>query len=262
MINDFHKPSSAEEAVKIKREKGHSFYLGGGTKLNNGGEINKAESYISLENIGLKGIIKTGDKIKVGALETLQKLIDSPAIPEFIKAGALGESNRNIRNASTVGGTIASGKSYSTVLASLIAVDAEVETAEEGMLSVNEYVKSGMNSLILAVYLPVSDVKLYQNNQRKTANSRPEIIVAASVEKSSDSVSRAILVLGGISDRPIRLEKVENKLIDGSLKDADSVQDAVMDEIISLTEKKENGVYLNYISGVMAADCVGRCMRS
>ena len=102
---------------------------------------------------------------------------------------------------------------------------------------------------------------MHQNNQRKTANSRPEIVLAASIEKSGDSVTGAVIALGGVSKHPVRLSSTEKKLIDGSITNADDVQDSVMDEIVQYTEKSENGTYLNYLSGVMAADCVGHCMR-
>lgn len=262
MIKEFYKPSTTEEALKLKKEQSRAFYLGGGTKLNNRGEDCGAEAFISLENMNLKGILKVGDTLKIGAVETLQKLIDAPEIPEFLKTAALGESNRNVRNASTIGGVIASGKSWSTVLVALMAMDAHVETAEDGIISVCDYVKDKKESLILSVLLGESAAKMFQNNQRKTANSKPEIVMAASVVKKGNAVQKAILVLGGLTDSPIRLTSIESKLKDGTLADADSVQDAVMDLIVEYTEKKENGSYLNYISGVMAADCVGRCMRS
>lgn len=261
MIKEFFKPANVEEALKLKKEQSHSFYLGGGTKLNNSGEDYKAEAFISLENMNLKGILKTGDKMKVGAVETLQCLIDSPEISDFLKTAASGESNRNIRNASTIGGVIASGKSWSTVLIALMAMDADVETAEEGILSICDYVKNRKDSLILSVLLPLKEAGMHQNIQRKTANSRPELVVASLIEKSGDEVKKAVLVLGGISDIPMRLESVEKKIKSGELDNADAVQDVVMDEIVQYTEKCENGTYLNYLSGVMAADCVGRCMK-
>lgn len=261
MIKKFLNPSSTEEAREMKKENKNSYYLGGGTKLNNGGENLKADVYISLEGLKLTGIEKMSAKIKIGAMETLQNLIDSPIIPQFLKASALGESNRNIRNASTIGGEIAAAKSWSTTVAGLMAMEAEVETADEGILSVDDYIKNGKDSLIQNIYLPERTSSMYRNDQRVTANSRPEITAAASIEKSSGSISKAVLVLGGLADRPVRLYRVENQLMDGSLKNADAVQDAVMDEIVQYTEKREKGTYLNYISGVMAADCVGRCMR-
>ncbi|MDA3810109.1 MAG: FAD binding domain-containing protein [Spirochaetaceae bacterium] len=262
MIKEFLKPSNIKEAVKLKKEIKHSFYLGGGTKLNNGGESFGAEVFISLENLNLKGIEIVNGKVKIGAMETLQQLIDSPDIPEFLKQSALGETNRNIRNASTIGGVIAARKSWSTALVGLMALDVEVETADGGIIKIDDYVKSGKDNLIVNLFLLSGNFSQYQNNQRKTANSRPEICIAASIGKSGEKLSSAIVVLGGIADRPIRLTEVESKLIDGTLDKADAVQDSVMDVIVKYTEKLENGPYLNYLSGVIAADCVGRCMRS
>lgn len=261
MIKDFLKPLNIAEALKMKKEFKNSYYLGGGTKLNKGGENFGAEVFISLENLNLKGIIKVGDKVKVGAAETLQHLIDSSVIPQFLKDSSQGETNRNIRNASTLGGIIASGKTWSTVLTGLMALEGEIETADDGVITVSDYVEKGLNSLILSVSIPTVNSALYQNNQRKTANSNPEITVAVSISKSGTALSKAVVVLGGVGSTPIRLRDVEKKLLNGSIKNADAVQDSVMDMIVQYTEKKENGVYLNYLSSVMVADCVGRCMK-
>ncbi|MBI9097933.1 MAG: FAD binding domain-containing protein [Spirochaetaceae bacterium] len=261
MIKDFLKPSSTDEALKMKKENKNSLYLGGGTKLNNGGKNYKADVYISLEDLQLNGIGKMGDKIKIGSMETLQNIIDSPFIHEFLKTSALGESNRNIRNISTIGGEIAASESWSTTLAGLMAMEAEVETAEEGIFSVDEYVKKGKDSLILNIYLPEITSTLYRNDQRVTANSRPEVTVAVSIGKSGETIEKAVLVLGGVAKTPVRLMPIEEMLLKGELKSADAVQDAVMDEIVQYTENREKGTYLNYISGVLVADCVGRCMR-
>lgn len=261
MIKEFLKPSNVKEALKMKKEMKNSFYLGGGTKINNSGENYDADVLISLDALNLKGIEKIDEKVKIGSGEILQDLLDSSDIPQFLKESISGESNRNIRNASTLGGEIAAGKSWSTTLAGLMAMDAELETAEAGILNINDYVNSDMNDLILNVHIPQVKGKMYRNDQRVTANSRPEITAAVSIEKSGDSVSKAILVIGGLAKHPLRLISIEEKLQDGSLTNADAVQDAVMDQIIKYTEKQEKGTYLNYISGVMVAHCVGRCMK-
>jgi probable selenate reductase FAD-binding subunit len=262
MINEFFKPTNSEDALKLKKENKNSFYLGGGTKLNKGGESFGAEVFISLENLGLKGIFKVGDKVKIGASETLQHLIDSSVVPQFLRESVQGETNRNIRNASTIAGVIASGKTWSTVLAGLMALEAEVETADGGVIAVSDYVEKGMSALILSVSVPYGNTAVYQNNQRKTSNSNPEITVAVSISKSGETLSKAVVVLGGVAEVPIRLSDIEKKLLDGSLTNADAVQDSVMDLIVQYTEKKEKGEYLNYLCSVMVADCVGRCMKA
>jgi len=262
MIKDFLKPSNTEEALQLKKDNKNAFYLGGGTKLNHGGENYGAEVFISLEALDLKRIEKADYKLKIGAMVTLQQLIDSTEVPEFLKQSALGETNRNIRNASTIGGVIAAGKSWSIPLTGLMAMEADVETAEDGVMPVDYYVKNNKENLILNIYIPDVKSALCQNSQRTTVNSRPEVCAAVSVNKSGNAISKAVFVIGGLADSPIRLSAVEDKFLNGSLENADAVQDAVMDVIVEYTEKRENGAYLNYISGVMVADCVGRCMRS
>ncbi len=262
MIKNFFKPSTLKEAVKLNKETKNSYYLGGGTKLNNSGETYNVEALISLEKLKLDGINKKGNTIVIGSSETIQNIIDSSSVSKFFKESCLGVTNRNIRNISTLGGVIAAGKSWSTIITGLIALDAEVETVSDGKQSVADYVKNRKKDLILNVGIPLDDKTIFHNNQRKTANSNPEVVTAISVVKIGGTISKAIVALGGIENYPVRLTGIEKKLEDGSLKDADSVQDAVMDAISGTTANKERGTYLNYISGVIVAGSVGQCMRS
>lgn len=261
MVKEYLKPSSVAEALEMKKNTARSFYLGGGTKLNKLKENFNAEAYISLENLGLKTIEIDKSEVHIGALVTVQQLIDSTDIPEFLKGSAAGEANRNLRNASTIGGETAYAQSSSTLVTGLIALDAEIETAESGRISLYDYVRGDHSELVLKVILKSSDAALYQNDQRVNANSRPELTVAASISRESDKVKDAIVVMGGVDNTPIRLEAVEAKLKDGSLVNADAVQDAVQDELIPYTKERDRGTYINYIGGVLAAGCVGRCMK-
>ncbi|MBN2658279.1 MAG: FAD binding domain-containing protein [Spirochaetales bacterium] len=261
MIKDFFKPSSIAEALELKDKTPGAFFLGGGTRLNKSGENFHAEAYISLEQLGLDFIALEGGVLKIGAMVTLQKLMDSEDVPQFLKDSAGGESNRNLRNASTLGGRIGYCDSSSTVVAGLLAMEADVETARGGKMALDEYIGGKMDDLVTAVILPSSKAVLIQKDQRVTANSRPDLTVAVSVLKDGGKVAKAVLAMGGVSDKPIRLKNVEARLIDGSLSSADAVQDAVQDELVPYTEKRERGTYLNYIGAVLAADCVGRAMK-
>jgi len=261
MIKEYFKPSSLVEALDIKKKHPGAFYLGGGTKLNKTGEDLNAESYISLEKLALDGISLEGGALKIGSMVTLQKLMDSEDVPLFLKESAAGEANRNIRNASTLGGEIAYSHSSSTLVTGLLAMEADVETAEGSKKPLEQYIGGRREELITGIVLPSSKAVLVQRDKRVTSNSRPELAVAVSILKEKGSVVKVILAMGGIGEVPVRLKNVENRLIDGSLSSADSVQDAVQDELVPYTEKRERGTYLNYIGGVLAADTVGRAMR-
>lgn len=261
MINEYLKPSSVNEAVELKKNTAKSFYLGGGTKLNKSSEQFDAEAFISLEKLGLNKIVLKEGALHIGSAVTVQKMIDSADVPQFLKDSALGEANRNLRNASTIGGEVAFAHPSSTLVTGLVAMDAAVETAESGAISLYDYIRGNRKDLILQIILKSSQASLFQNDQRVTANSRPELTVASSILKDNGKVSSAIVVMGGLDSTPIRLEEVEKKLKEGALANADAVQDAVQDAIIPMTKDRDRGTYLNYIGGVLAADCVGRCMK-
>jgi putative selenate reductase FAD-binding subunit len=261
MIKDFFKPSSIAEALEMKDKNSNAYFLGGGTKLNKSGEDFNAESYISLEKLGLGEISLEGGILKIGAAVSVQKLMDSDEVPRFLKDCAGGEANRNLRNASTIGGEIAYCHSSSPLVAGLLAMDVEVDTGRSGKQLLEDYIGGSREDLITQILIPSSKARFIQKDQRSTANSRPELTVAVSVLKEGDAIKKVILVLGGIDEIPMRLKEVEKGLVDGSLSSADAVQDAVQDVLVPFTEKRERGTYLNYIGGVLAADCVGRAIK-
>ena len=128
MIQDFFKPQTIAEALKLKQKfKDEAVFMAGGTDVNCTDSKYEIEKVIGIEQLKLNKISKTQSELSIGAGVTIQELIDSPKIPDQLKTAAGHFINRNIRNIATIGGNIASNNSASNLIPILVALDAELK---------------------------------------------------------------------------------------------------------------------------------------
>ena len=148
-----HHPSNALEAVNTRKEIPCSVYLAGGTedlRLGGQGENNEL---IDINGIVPSEIRKREDgMIEIGALATLEDLIESDLIPECVKKGARLCASFEKRNSATVGGNIGSRRddSYLGALFSVLDVVMHTITAHgEEDKKVSSYFPTNCRRLIL-----------------------------------------------------------------------------------------------------------------
>jgi CO/xanthine dehydrogenase FAD-binding subunit len=125
MITAYHRPQSIEAALKlISRPSPKTVPLGGGTLLSHGQA--EAIEVVDLQALGLNQIERRGSVLEVGATVTLQQLMESPLCPEALKSSLNLEAPLNIRNAATVGGTVAVCDGRSSFATVLLALDSKL----------------------------------------------------------------------------------------------------------------------------------------
>lgn len=76
-----------------------------------------------------------------------------------------------------------------------------------------------------------------------------------------DSVVMAAVALKDPRGEPRRLGVIEEGLVDGTLKDADDVLDAVRDLVECDDDEYGSAAAKSYLAGWVCADVVGRCLR-
>lgn len=103
--------------------------LAGGTQLN-GRRTGETVEVVDLQLLDLGGIVpQTGDSLRIGAMTTLQQLVDSEHAPEVVREAARREQPSTLRAQATVGGCIATGHAESELLAALLVHEAVVHLA-------------------------------------------------------------------------------------------------------------------------------------
>jgi len=124
MINEYHRPSSLDEAMRLVSQPA-TVPLGGGTSFTGASEAGPV-AVVDLQSVGLSGIEADGATIAVGAMTRLQDIVDSPLVPTTIRELVRREAPNTIRNAATLGGTIVTADHESELLAGLLAHETRV----------------------------------------------------------------------------------------------------------------------------------------
>jgi len=256
MIKEVFRPASFEEAVKLKGA--DVYYLSGGTQINWTPARDERkmkgkpaiEKVILLSDLLSSDIKKEGTALSLGAGLTLQEIIDAPETPEVLKKAAGYIASRNIRNMATLGGNIAANRADSYVIPCLIALKADVETVDEGIMCVETYIREEKDNLIKRIILPEVEGVCIIDVSVKSSAAYPSVTTAVRI-----SPKEVIVAIGCVSEHVLRLKNLESGILKGSLTGNDLAA-AVAKEINPKGDLQGSAEYKKYISGSMIAHSV------
>ena len=125
-VTEYYRPETIAEAIRLLARPGvKTAPLAGGTLLT-GQRDDALQAVVDLRALGQTSINAHDDQIHLGAMVTLQALVDSTLIGEvaggILAQAATSSAARLIRNAATVGGTLAAGPAANADLAVALAV--------------------------------------------------------------------------------------------------------------------------------------------
>ncbi|STQ82350.1 putative oxidoreductase [Hafnia alvei] len=100
-------------------------------------------------------------KLHIGSQATLQRLIDTPLIPDALRHALGFIYSRHLRNQATLAGEIVAKQKERVLLPVLLVLDAQVVTATGETLNLEEYLDNDRDDLLLEVILPRSIPKLF-----------------------------------------------------------------------------------------------------
>lgn len=210
MITEYHRPKTLEDALALlQRSQPLTQPLAGGTALVR--PDSPAQAVVDLQALGLNRLQVAGNALALGATLTLQALLEwlegdgaalgglAPALAGVIRH----EAGYNLRQAASVGGTLASAGGRSPFAAALLALDASI-TLEPGSesIAVGDLLPGRparlARRLIVQVSLPANAALAYEYVARSPAD-RP--IVCAAVARWPSGRTR--LALGGYGPTPL-----------------------------------------------------------
>ena len=192
-------PQTPLEAVTLRKEnEASAVYLAGGTDDLRLGGAAEGKDLIDLNGLGMDTIEVRGDKLYIGARCTLQDLVESDLVPEFIREAARFCSSFARRNAATVGGNLGLRRDDSYLAAALTAADAVLECVTphgNSEKKIGDYLLSDCKALIVNVVIDKDRtgwVKRFGN----TAASHAAVIAAHSGGIYALSVHGSGLIFG------------------------------------------------------------------
>lgn len=127
MIIEYHRPHNLNEALALLARKVPTTKpLAGGTIISH--RCKESIAVVDLQTLGLKKISCSKKNVSIGAMVTLQEIVENPKIPQELRSIAQLETSRNLRNMGTLGGCIVTGNGRSMINAALLCLDAVVMT--------------------------------------------------------------------------------------------------------------------------------------
>jgi CO/xanthine dehydrogenase FAD-binding subunit len=151
-LTGYHRPTSIEEVTRLLD--GSRLVIAGGTTIRHDGGADPVE-VVDLQSLGLDSVSVVGNRVGLGAMVTLQALVDNDNVPDLIRRTARSELPSTLRTLATVGGTIVAGGSESVLLAALLVQDGFVRFADGRFVSLATVLESGIETgdLIVGVEL-------------------------------------------------------------------------------------------------------------
>lgn len=232
MIETYHRPATLEQALSLL-EAGGAAILGGGTSLVAAGG---PSAVVDLQDLGLDAITLDGGRIWIGAMVRLRALVESDLAPAILRELAQREAPNTIRNAATIGGTVATGDPESELVAGLLAHDAEITLVASGStrsLGVGEYLHDRPPGIITQISLESGGSAAAARTGRTPAD-RP--IVAAVARRGDDGGVR--LALTGVASTPLLIDPAD------------------IDDLVPPTDFRGSTEYRGHLATVLAARAI------
>lgn len=181
-ISQYVKAESIQQAYELNQKRSN-VVLGGMHWL----KLQKRNvgTAIDLSDLGLDTIEETEDSFMIGAMVTLRQLEQHKELNDFSN-NALTESVRQIvgiqfRNMATVGGSIFGRYGFSDVLTVFLAMDAQVELYNKGILSLEEFAKLPYDrDLLIRLIIKKEKRKTVYLSQRNTKTDFPVLTCSVS----------------------------------------------------------------------------------
>jgi len=249
MIAAYHRPESLDEALELlSRPSPVTVPLGGGTVLSH--HRGDAIEVVDLQALGLNRISERGKSLDVGATATLQQLLESPICPEAMAVALRLEAPLNLRNSSSMAGTLMVCDGRSSFVTLLLALDSKlaVRRPEPETLPLSEFLpmrgQFGAGFLITGMEFPLAPRVAFDYVARTLAD-RPIVAVALAQWPSG----RTRLALGGFGSLPLLA-------MDGT--EADGLENAARSTMHAANDPWGSAEYRMDVAATLSRRCLAR----
>jgi carbon-monoxide dehydrogenase medium subunit len=272
-------PSSVEDCVAALTDGGR--VLAGGTWVLP--ELSRSESrpsrLVDLRRAGLRGITAVPGGLSLGPMTTYADLLASPLVAEHVPmlvtmAGGI-TGGWALRSQATVGGSLMSARPSSDVPGALVAGGALARVAGpdgERVVPVAELLTGAMRTslspgeLLIGLELPATTGGGTGYVKIKRGGSSWPIATAAAVLRCDDAgvCTSAVLVLGGVSATPVRVDAAA--VLVGRVPDAAALAEAAARAAAAVTDPYDDvlapGSYRAAVAGPVARRALTQAART
>lgn len=254
-------PQTVDEALDIRELYGHTACWAGGWALAGRDADSPIICAIALDHLrihggGLNIIHKNEHFLRVGALTTLQDIMEHPDIPPVLKAAAALEPSRALRCTMTLGGDVAARRPDSHLATTLMALGALLELAGDATVSINQYAARHERDLILFARIPLNRQAAVARHRR---SARGAVLITAAVGWDQDGCNTIVTVAG--AGLPLQRLPEAERLLDthGTTLPLTVLEKTVRTTVTPEADWTGSATYKAHLTAVAVADCVAAC---
>ncbi len=208
-LREYHRPTHIDEAVHLlQRTDVKTVALAGGVSVVGEG-TSEIEAVVDLSELGFDFIEQGENKLHIGAMVTLQALVDdlAGAADGLLSRVARQMAGWHIRNAATVGGTLMGGNVHSSLSVALIALRARVRIySQAGLvtswLDISNQVRHGSwdkSNLVTAITISLPEsLKTGYEQVGRTPADQPIVCAAAVAYPAGEGEITTNVAVGGL----------------------------------------------------------------
>lgn len=229
---DYEVAESTEHAIQLLGEREHAKLLAGGHSLLPAMvlRIARPACLIDIGRLNELSYVKdAGDHLAIGALTRHKDVRDAPLLQEHcpivsFTAGQVGDPQ--VRHRGTIGGSVAHGDPASDLPSVLFALDAEMVVRGDGerIIPARDFCTGVFQTAMTAneMLVEIRVPKLGANSgwsyvkMTRRAQDWATVGVAAVVERSNGSVSKAAIALTNMGATPVRARAAEEAIASGA----------------------------------------------
>ena len=269
---EYHRPTSADEAVALLTEHGdEAKVLAGGQSLVPllGLRLSRPGHLVDVNRLGELAGVANGEGLRLGATVRHHTLESSDTVRRaspLLAAAAGFIGHRAIRNRGTVGGSVAHADPAAELPAVLLALDASVEATSgrgtrlipaddlfTGFLSTSLDADELLTAVLVPPWPERAGWSFHEFNRR--SGDFAIVGVAAVVRlDASGTIDHARLAFSGVDSRPVRAEAAERALV-GASPSADlwsAAAHAAAAELSPTSDFHGSASYRRHLAGVLA----------
>lgn len=244
-VKTYHKPTTVDEAVMLVQSNPHATYLGGGAWIVAQGD-SALEVLVDLQNVGLGEIAGDIEGVHIGAMATLQDIIDrddAGKLADGVLARAASfTQSRNLREQGTLGGALIVAGPADPLTTVLLVLDVDILYADPVAHTAPFASFVAYRDRLIKTHVLITGVRVKRPPARSAAafevvgrspKDKPIVCAAAylAVDEGLPAVVR--VAVGGAAAQPTRLLKAEH-LLQGQLLTAEKVAAALEPSVAEL----------------------------
>ena len=274
---EYHKATSLREALELLSKLEGAKVLAGGTDLVVDIKIGRYKPKHVVDVSGLKElkfIEDTGEALRIGALTTIQEILDSPLVElkaPLLKHAAEHFAYWQIRNVATIGGNLCNASPAADMAPPLLVYDAVLRAASiegERYIPITEFFLGPRETalrkgeLLVEVVVPYKKFAGYGVSYAKVGRRRGHdisvVAVACAVRLSDGVVADARIALNSVAPKPVRAYSVERAAVgkEPTVEAFREVAELVEKDISPITDVRAPAWYRLHLSKLLVRECL------